>query len=514
MKYCSYCNLSFSDEYRFCKTCGRILTDAPEPAPTTAYCLQCGSPLRPGKKFCNICGTPVVNARPRETTVFNEHPVEEPFTNSEFNQQQPIAPTQIVAATQPITSSEATAAEPALVRCPECGEVAYPKAIFCEECGAALDGSGIRADESDEELYLSSAETVQIPTISREGESAAGEGESPQPQLAPLQGAPEFSSDAETEEVPIQSISQSESIFHAPTQVIPAPEPPVLPVPAEKPDRLLPILVVSALVLVAIGAVGLWWYWYSTRSTSQPQVETTSTTAQEPQPPPLPTAATPTPPPGMVYVQGGKFMMGRNDGEGFEVPAHEVEVKPFFIDRTEVTNAEYKRFIDSTGYPAPKHWRNGAYAEGKGDFPVTNITWADADQFARWAGKRLPTEAEWEIAARGADGRIYPWGNVWRPDAASSEVSGNKLTAVGSYTAGASPSGALDMAGSVWEWTASNLEPYPGSSARLPSGGPFKVIRGGAYLESPKYLTSTYRHYQHPEVPDPAIGFRCAKSAD
>src|SRR5262249_24950691 len=161
---------------------------------------------------------------------------------------------------------------------------------------------------------------------------------------------------------------------------------------------------------------------------------------------------------GMVYVPGGQFEMGRSNGDEYERPAHIVIVEPFFIDRTEVTNEQYQRFVTETGHRAPTHWQNGKFTPGEAKLPVFNVSWYDANAYARWAGKRLPTEAEWEFAARGADGRLYPWGNAWNASVSNAgHANGGRLVEVGHFPAGTSPFGALDMCGNVWEWTASSL---------------------------------------------------------
>jgi formylglycine-generating enzyme required for sulfatase activity len=246
------------------------------------------------------------------------------------------------------------------------------------------------------------------------------------------------------------------------------------------------------------------------QSPSQPMPGLIGTTPQA-SPSLIPTAA----PDGMVFVPGGGFKMGRDDGDELERPSHIVEVKPFFIDRNEVTNGEYQRFISATNRPAPAHWVGGKIPAGQMKFPVINVSWNDANAYARWAKKRLPTEAEWEFAARGTDGRIYPWGNEWKPDYANAGQGKNgRLFDAGRYVTGASPFGALDMSGNVWEWTASDFKDYPGrkiSSSLVGSG--LKVIRGGAYDADLKNATTTYRGAVSPNRAYDKTGFRCARDA-
>src|SRR5262249_40579891 len=148
----------------------------------------------------------------------------------------------------------------------------------------------------------------------------------------------------------------------------------------------------------------------SSPSPSTDQATTPNTTAllgatPEPVASPKPPAGVAIPN-GMVFVPGGTFEMGRDNGDEFERPAHTVKVKPFFLDRTEVTNEEYHRFVAATGHRPPANWAGGKIPEGQARFPVVNVSWEDANAYARWANKRLPTEAEWEFAARGTDGRI------------------------------------------------------------------------------------------------------------
>jgi formylglycine-generating enzyme required for sulfatase activity len=200
----------------------------------------------------------------------------------------------------------------------------------------------------------------------------------------------------------------------------------------------------------------------------------------------------PTDPAGMVYIPGGEFMMGRDNGDEYERPAHKVTVKPFLIDQYEETCEDYEKFVKATGHRAPSNWVNGNYAAGAARKPVTGVAWDDATAYAKWAGKRLPTEEEWEFAARGTDGRRYPWGNDWQRVSANADDASKALADVGSYK-GASPYGVVDMVGNAWEWTASKLVAYPGGQLSKQIAGDVRVIRGGSYTESKDEATTTFR---------------------
>ncbi|HKQ08996.1 MAG TPA: bifunctional serine/threonine-protein kinase/formylglycine-generating enzyme family protein [Blastocatellia bacterium] len=230
-------------------------------------------------------------------------------------------------------------------------------------------------------------------------------------------------------------------------------------------------------------------------------------------PGPAPTPTTPPPPPGMLLVKGGKFLMGTNDARAPEEwkPAHEAEVGDFYIDKYEVTNREYQEFVKS-GYPPPPQWTQGEFEPGEGDLPVTNVTWDDARAYAQFRNKRLPTEAEWEYAARGQENRIYPWGNEWDPKRSNSKADGrNKPVNVGSYTEGKSWCGAFDMAGNVFEWVADEAKNYPGSKAALPRGELLRVFRGGSFKDEKEYLKTFVRWTVQPSAHYDHLGFRCAK---
>jgi serine/threonine-protein kinase len=260
--------------------------------------------------------------------------------------------------------------------------------------------------------------------------------------------------------------------------------------PAEQKSKL-PLSIGAAIVgLLAIGII----YWLLTRPTP-PQVTDEG----------IPVPA------GMISIPGGEYLMGRNDGNEFEKPAHLVKVDSFFIDQKEVTNEQYAEFVRQYKRQPPKHWVDGQYAPGDANFPVVNVNWYEARDYCESRGKRLPTEEEWEFAARGKENRLYPYGNEWKPQFSNAREDGfNRPRAVGSYPDGASPFGVLDMAGNVAEWTATDYQPYPGSAARQDEGN--KVIRGGSFNAPAKEQTATDRFFDFPQRAYDYIGFRCAKS--
>jgi formylglycine-generating enzyme required for sulfatase activity len=226
----------------------------------------------------------------------------------------------------------------------------------------------------------------------------------------------------------------------------------------------------------------------------------------------------------MVLVPAGPFTMGsenpRPDCQD-EHPPHAVDVAAFYIDRTEVTNAEYRAFCDASGraYPANPGW-DPAYFVARPDYPVINVSWKDAGDYAKWAGKRLPTEAEWEKAARGTDDRTYPWGAEPRDGVTTvaGTADGYEFTApVGSFPSGASPYGCLDMIGNVFEWTDDWYEPYPGSDGSWDKKGDtgFKkrVVRGGSFTSRADAVArASERFCEVPDYRTVNLGFRCAKT--
>lgn len=216
-------------------------------------------------------------------------------------------------------------------------------------------------------------------------------------------------------------------------------------------------------------------------------------------------------PEGMVFVPEGEFTMG-DDSEQYSRPSRKVKVKGFFIDVYEVTNEQYQRYIEATGARPPKGWSRKTFPKGKGRYPVTGVTWDDAVAFAKWRGMRLPTEEEWEYAARGSDGRKFPWGDEWVDGNANTLSAG--LVEVGKFP-GRSPFGLFDMAGNAWEWTSSDAGAYPGGEAfATKSSREEKVIRGGRFGATPDKVTVFFRR-PYPVKGSPLgyrdLGFRCVK---
>jgi formylglycine-generating enzyme required for sulfatase activity len=230
------------------------------------------------------------------------------------------------------------------------------------------------------------------------------------------------------------------------------------------------------------------------------------------------TAAAPSITPGeMVLIPAGEFTFG-HDGEPTTAPMQKITTPAYYIDKYEVTMAEYLKFTVEAGYQAQGDWRS-LWAPDKANFPVVNITWDDAVAYAKWAQKRLPTEVEWEKAARGEKGFRYPWGDEWQPSLSNTFESGLKAPAeVGSYAGDVSPYGVRDMLGNVKEWTADSFKPYPGSKAQNKDfGDKFRVLRGADYATyGGKYggvqFHVALRSYYLPDAHF-NFGFRCAKDA-
>ena len=210
-------------------------------------------------------------------------------------------------------------------------------------------------------------------------------------------------------------------------------------------------------------------------------------------------------------IAAGTFPMGANLPQtGDESPEHNVSLPAFWIDVYEVTNARYRKCVEAGACYEPqdlRFYQDGRYA----NHPVVFVTWYEADAYCHWLGERLPAEAEWEKAARGSQGPDYPWGSDPSPEKLNAGLRVGGTLPVGSFPEGASPYGALDMAGNVWEWTADWYLPYPGSKFQSDLfGEKYKVVRGGSWNHPIEDARSFHRDIASPARALHVVGFRCA----
>ena len=236
----------------------------------------------------------------------------------------------------------------------------------------------------------------------------------------------------------------------------------------------------------------------------------------------------------MVYVPAGEFIMGSDEGSSDEQPVHTVYLGAFCIDKYEVTNAQFAQFLNEQGNQVEGGvtWLDleddyclikqmgGEYQPKSGykDHPVVTVSWYGARAYCQWAGKRLPTEAEWEKACRGTDGRTYPWGEVIDCDHAQYGKCGGETVPVRSKPKGASPYGTLDMAGNVEEWVADWYDTdycsqSPGRNPPGPNSGTFRVLRGGSWLLG-WFAGCASRLRDDPGDRWFHVGFRCARDSE
>ena len=232
----------------------------------------------------------------------------------------------------------------------------------------------------------------------------------------------------------------------------------------------------------------------------------------------------------MILIPGGSLLMGRDQGRENERPQHTVSIDAFYIDRYPVTQAEYQRFIQETGHTIPCYkteWADQEYnwdpdtkapPADKLDHPVVIVGWEDAVAYTVWAQKRLPTEAEWERAARGTEGLYWPWGNEFgQGNSNTKELKIGRTTSVYRFSPrGDSAEGVADMAGNVWEWTSSLYRPYP-YNAQDGREGPavkgWRTLRGGSWINDMTIATATAR-LDGDFLFFSNVGFRCAISAN
>lgn len=532
---CHHCSNSWRSGWNFCRKCGAdrdsalVLsastdsfsqrfsagaelaraTQSDMPEVEKIFCKRCGAASKPFSKFCDSCGNPLDGARATNTT----GKLKTPPAAASLRTQLDAAQTDFKTEEPELSPARRQEEEPpVIVRGPRY-DTQNPKTSALPTGNAANTG-GLGGNAT-------SAPSVGATT---------GRIVPPPPYRA-------------------QSPAPPTSVASAARATIPALGSSVAYREARKKSAWPRIAVISLLLL---GATTATWAYLKYRrqqpgyaaggdaallTQASPQLSNAATSSVTPQGSPLAspqadtspmaqTSASPasltvevagsvTPPDGMVYVPGGTFEMGRSGDDEYESPPHSVTVSPFFLDRTEVTNEEYQRFIDQTNHRAPTHWKDRKYMTNEGKLPVINVSWNDANDFAAWAKKRLPTEAEWEWAARGADGRRYPWGNEWDPNLANAgRTVGGRIVAVGAYNNGLSPFQALDLCGNVWEWTASKLVSYQDPNRELIPGRDLRVLRGGAYDVPPARATTTYRGFGPPDKMYDKTGFRCARNVN
>ncbi|MCI0660550.1 MAG: SUMF1/EgtB/PvdO family nonheme iron enzyme, partial [Acidobacteria bacterium] len=517
----------------FCQQCGYRLNVKSEETVVGA-CYHCGTYWRSGWLFCKTCGLD------RDRALMP-----------------PISAPQSPAATQAkVVKLADELPRIDMIRCAKCGADAKPFSRYCESCGFTLDSATtgkLKTPPATGSLRTQSEKSSSRHQLS-ENESGSRTRRTNQPTISPLEAQPlttrgddsllgressdmidvsrtkgqrrktvAFESSSATVNLEaakdeptggFSSTVQEEPTISSESSGVSAPlhDVVILSEESQQPGRRAAYQTLTLMAVVLALSVLILILWLARSRTAIP-------TATNPQPvsqitpipavSPTPQTTTIAPPEGMIYVPKGAFQMGRNGGDKYEAPPFTVVVGPFFIDRTEVTNEEYLRFIKATRHPAPAHWKEGSFKESEAKFPVVNVSWSDANAYAKWADKRLPTEAEWEFTARGYDQRIYPWGKKWRRDLANAgRGRRGRIAAVGSYNTGASPFGALDMCGNVWEWTSGNLFNYADVTKELVPG---KVIRGGAYDVPPARATTTYRGIVPPDNGYDKTGFRCVR---
>ena len=241
-----------------------------------------------------------------------------------------------------------------------------------------------------------------------------------------------------------------------------------------------------------------------------------------------------------VLIAAGPFQMGTHlaSANDIDKPQHTVTLPAYRMGKYLVTNAQYARFVAATGHRPPSEWKDGKILQGTALQPVTMVNWFDATAYAKWAGCRLPTEAEWEKAARGTDGRRWPWGNTMDPARLNTYYNVGSASNVDAFPTGVSPYGVYDMAGNVDEWVSDDFVPYQGTTApaeafqgkvarvqdekdramklsdMVPVDRRYKVLRGGSWKGDP-FATATYhRDFAWPNFASDFYGFRCANASN
>lgn len=544
---CTRCGARGVRGENFCQHCGNRI-GATLQETVIGACYHCGTSWRSGWLFCKTCGLD----RKRALLLSTSTPSAESLSGG-------------------LSQNSEEFSEVSTVHCQSCGTEAKPYSRFCEVCGSKFEAEKTGQSASSPAVtavqaiadapsaqFVNSESRHSSPTIfeppqpklkpqapviaqSEKAESANNLAGSLHidPTLLPTSPMPEtttgFQSNAAAtvlSESPIHSDQpgnpfasgkSSDSLDGSPAKTVVTPLPPFGGEFRHNDSALLSnnqarnrqaMIQAAVLIGFAVLLVLVVWWWFNRDTTSGlsglPSTSKTTQTAAPKQTNSTGATAIASLPENMIFIPGGKFQMGRVGGDEYETPVRAVTVSPFYIARTEVTNQEYQRFVNETGHKPPTHWQNNKFSPNEGNLPVVNVSWDDANDFAKWAGKRLPTETEWEFAARGTENRLYPWGNTWNPAGANAgRETGGRISEVGRFASGASPFGVLDMCGNVWEWTSSNLLSYADNKVMAPG----KVIRGGAFNVPSERATTTYRGVLPPERLGDKTGFRLARDA-
>ena len=539
---CPTCNLHYPEHLNFCRRCGNTLAETmDQPVVEAPCCTRCGARFVTGENFCQQCGYRL-SQRSQETVVGGCYGCGTPWRSGWLycrkcgldRDQALIGPVSASAegVAEGVVEQGDEVEEVERIPCPACGIPLRPYSRFCESCGGSVSPSSRPISELlDSEMVASLRDDPQVEKVGSEAPNGAGvagvagvagiQGAGVGTPSKPLRVIPVGLPAAETQKgrrdprsnQKLRATDRPSSRRDAKGR---GAEKATTP-PRRSESDIRPGWRSFGWISVAVIISGLvisWWFLSRPKANQTTESPSTGRVFAVPGTTGAVAASTPTGasggvvPEGMVLIEGGLLRMGRDDGEMYEKPTREVRVAPFFLDLTEVTNEMYLRYVRASGAPPPTHWRDGIYPDGEARFPVVNVSWAQAAAYAEWQGKRLPRESEWEFAARGGDGRLYPWGNEWRTGCANAgDGSAGSLTRVGSFPGCASPSGLLDLSGNAWEWTADRLLKYDNPDVLLAPG---RVIRGGAFDAKSDHATTTYRGVVPEGRGYEKTGFRCA----
>ncbi len=562
---CTTCNLHYPEHLNFCRRCGNTLTESmDEPAIEAPCCTRCGSRFILGENFCQQCGYKL-SQRSQETVVGGCYGCGTPWRSGWLycrkcgldRDQALIGPVSasadgVLKVSPPGVPETPIEVEIEQVPCPVCGVEIKPYSRFCEACGGSispfsrpispsiaetgvqLSNDGLRVAGEIQRARVTEidqlGEPEQVLGVSRalvDDEYDGGVKEAAPQSVEPSrrrdatgEGSVSLTSAAstrrdETEGRRISGMRRSGPIVREEKGVLANRLERTAEESRSSGNAAWQTFGIVSVVLIILGLLASWWVLRAEplKSKSGNELESTRPAAVKTGTAVGNSATVPVPPAGMAYVPGGLLRMGRENGDVLERPTREVTVAPFFMDVTEVTNETYLRYVRATGVKPPSHWvqegSSSLYREGEALFPVVNVSWDEAQAFAEWAGKRLPRESEWEMAARGLDGRIYPWGDTWKKGLSNvGEAKDGHLMRVGTFPLGASQFGILDLSGNAWEWTADKPMRYGDDGVLIAEG---RVIRGGAYDVGIDQATGTYRGIVPANTGYHKTGFRCVR---